>query len=62
MISLFRFKLWLNAVIRACRVLAKVGYLLKAGQIKVKPFADQSRSGQLASTLITEWSLFMLYN
>ena len=33
---------------------------LKAGQFKVKPFAERSRSGQLASTPLSERSLLML--
>jgi len=38
------------------------GYLLKAGQFKVKPFAERSRSGQLALTPLSERSLLMLYH
>jgi len=41
---------------------AHSGYQLKAGQFKVKPFAERSRSGQLASTPLSERSLLMLYH
>ena len=35
------------------------GYLLKLGQFKVKTLAERSRSGQLASTPLSERSLLM---
>jgi hypothetical protein len=39
-----------------------LGYLLEAGQFKVKAFAEQSQSGQLVSTPLSGRSLLMLYH
>jgi hypothetical protein len=44
------------------QTLISFGYLLKVEQFKVKPFAERSRSGHLASTPLSERSLLMRYH